>query len=293
MLSYSMQPSVCIVVPVRNRLELTKRFLNSIAASTYTNYTLVLIDDGSTDETVEFIRTNYPMIELIIGDGNLWWAGATNKGVEYALKNNYDYVLTINQDAEVAPDYLEKFVAYAQRFPNKLIGSVILEEDGIHLWSLFPTWDYFYQEIFHMNYAGQVWEEVKPTLSEPIKAQALNGDGTLIPVKVFREIGLYDASWFPQYHADSEICLRAARHGYECIICPDVTLINHGVTKNAIKSAWQRITDKRSHKYLPALFKLYFTYAPGLKKLGFFYQYLVHLKYVPGKILGNFTKWQS
>ena len=96
-----MNPNICVVVPVRNRIELTKRFLEAFFKSTYKCFTMVIVDDASTDSTVEYITKKYPEVVLLHGDGNLWWTGATNMGVKYAIENNYDYVLTINNDSVV------------------------------------------------------------------------------------------------------------------------------------------------------------------------------------------------
>src|SRR5437588_7973739 len=89
-------PRVAVVVPVYNKIALTVRFLKSFRKVRYPNYTIVVIDDGSQDGTSEVLKQRFPQVVVLPGDGNLWWSGATNVGVEYALGHDYDFVLTIN-----------------------------------------------------------------------------------------------------------------------------------------------------------------------------------------------------
>src|SRR4051794_654183 len=102
-------PIIYIVIPVHNRLDATRKCLASLHNQTYTGFRIVLVDDGSTDGTSEFVRESYPDVMVLSGDGNLWWTGAINLGIRYALaqaSENYA-VLVINNDVEVYSDYLE------------------------------------------------------------------------------------------------------------------------------------------------------------------------------------------
>src|SRR5258707_1027535 len=119
-------PIIYIVIPVHNRLEATRECLESLRNQTYTCFRIVLIDDGSTDGTSEFVKENYPDVTVLTGDGNLWWTGATNLGVRYALKicGPDDYVLTLNNDTVLPAKYLEIMMSLARRVPKALIGSI-------------------------------------------------------------------------------------------------------------------------------------------------------------------------
>ena len=213
-------------------------------------------------------------------------------GVEYALEKGFDYVLTINQDAVVDPDYLEKLLRCAATRPEAIWGSTILEENTKKVWAfgVTPKWAYSLDKtepplsLFTHNFWGRDLEEVKVEIQEPYAVEAINGDGTLIPTDIFRKIGLYDFRWCPQYHADSEFVMRAKRAGFEAFICSDAILLNEDVKTSSIRSAWQRISSKRSDKYWRPVLKLYWGYAPLHLKPFSFWVYLYHLKFLPGKI---------
>src|ERR1044071_9943972 len=99
-------PAIYIIIPVHNRLEATRRCLESLRNQMFTRFQILLVDDGSTDGTSEFVKENYPDVMLLTGDGNLWWTGAINLGIRYALLRGSanDAVLVINNDVEVYPD---------------------------------------------------------------------------------------------------------------------------------------------------------------------------------------------
>ena len=275
------KPNICVVVVVKNRIEFTKRFLNAFKKSTYKNYEIVLVDDGSTDGTEEMIKKDFPQVILLKGNGNLWWAGGTNKGVKFAIKNNFDYVLTINNDAVVNSKYLENLVKCAIKFPNSLIGSLITRNDNNNIWSVGGHLDWNSNLLFKLNFFDESTSKLKG-LHNPYKAEILNGDGTLIPTAVFRKIGLYNAFFTPQYHADSEIVLRAAKHGFDAYVCLDAKLHNEISTIPLITTKKDLVFYKKSDYFWRPLLFLYIKYAPVKYYLGFFKQYYPFFKDMRG-----------
>jgi GT2 family glycosyltransferase len=267
-----LNPRICVVVAVRNRKEYTKRFLISFIKSTYTNYEIVIIDDGSTDGTDEFLRKDFKKVTLFKGNGELWWAGCTNLGVKYAIKNNFDYVLTINNDAIVSKDYLRTMVKCCLKKPNALIGSLITRSDTKRIWSIGGYLDWTSNHLFNLRDHNSKLSLLK-TLQNPYPAEILNGDGTLIPTKIFEKIGIYNAFFTPQYHADSEIVLRAAKYGYKAYVCLNAVLINEISTTPLVQGFKQLIFRKKSDYYWKALLYFYIMYCPIKYKLNIIKQY--------------------
>lgn len=265
-------PSICVVVPARNRILLTKRLLKAFKEQQYKNFTLVLIDDGSTDGSREYVKAIYKEVVLIEGDGNLWWTGATNLGVKYAIDNNYDYVLTINQDAVIGRDFLTKMVKTAIKYPKSLLGCTILREDNGDVWSVGGYLNWNSSHLFNLNFSDQSINVLK-SLKNPFPAQILNGNGTLIPVQIFKDIGLYNDKFTPHYHADSEIVLRAASKGYKAYVCLDAFLINDIPTQPLITTKKDLIFWKKSDFFWKPLLYFYIKYGPKKYFLGFFRQY--------------------
>src|SRR5215813_1669796 len=119
-------PTIYVVIPVHNRLDATWECLESLSCQTYQHFNIVLVDDGSTDGTAEHISQKYPEVAILRGDGNLWWTGATNLGVRYTTQHcrEDDYVLTLNNDTVLPPEYLKTMMSLARGAPKSLIGSI-------------------------------------------------------------------------------------------------------------------------------------------------------------------------
>src|SRR5918997_5629533 len=100
--SWCMEPKIYVIVPVFNRRSYTERFLYCMREQTFTNFEVIVVDDGSTDGTSEIITEHFKEVSLLRGDGTLWWTGAINVGIRHALTraSDSDAVLVINDDLE-------------------------------------------------------------------------------------------------------------------------------------------------------------------------------------------------
>lgn len=215
------QPTIYLVIPVHNRLDATRECLESLRAQTYVQYRVVLVDDGSTDGTSDYLRQHYPEMTVLDGDGNLWWTGATNLGVRYVLQHarEDDYLLTLNNDTILPTAYLETMISLSRRRPHGLIGSIAVDHDrrgvvvdgGVRIhWPL--------AKFTNLKIPPGDGVDAFYTVS------ALSGRGTLISARVFHQIGLYDARHFPHYAADYDFSLRAHQAGYALLLHPSCYL---------------------------------------------------------------------
>lgn len=256
---------VAVVVPVHNRIEATKRFLTSFESVTYSSYRVFLIDDGCADSTTAWVSTHYPQVVILHGDGNLWWTGATNLGVQKALEEKFDFILTINNDSVVSPDFLTHLVSTSVRYPSTIVGSCLCRlADPNTVWCTGGFVDWSRGLLFSLRQAGKTMSEVRQTPQNPLKVQLLTGCSTLIPAQCFQDVGLYDERWFPQYHADSEFILRASARGYTAVV--DL----QSVVWNDVDSTWRRrswlevLFSKRSPHFWRPILAIHFRYCRTL-----------------------------
>jgi GT2 family glycosyltransferase len=212
--------SVFVIIPVHNRLAFTRACLASLREQSFRDFTIVVVDDGSTDGTHLALTTEFPEATLLWGDGDLWWTGAMNQGIGWVIPRagRHDHVLALNNDTALPPDYLETLLGLAARHPIALIGSVAVSWDdherivdgGVRIdWrttrSTSPA-------------AGLTWSQAVERLAEAVPVSVLSGRGTLIPVEAFRRVGLYDQERLPHYGADWEFARRAQRGGFELLM---------------------------------------------------------------------------
>jgi len=211
-------PHIYIVLPVHNALNSTKRFLNYILNQTYTEYSVIICDDGSTDGTFEYVRRNYSWVILIKGNGDLWWTKGINKCIKYVLAeaDDDDFILTINNDVLLDGRYLQQKIERSQQYPSCIIGSLCVflsNPKKIETSGLVMDWKKC------RSYALTRFGEIRKSQHKGIiEATHLPAKGVLIPIKVYREIGIYDEINFPQYHADTDFTLRAHKAGYRVLV---------------------------------------------------------------------------
>ena len=243
-----MDAKIYVVVPVYNRKGYLERFLHCMRRQSFKNFQIIVVDDGSTDGTSELITEQFPEVKLLRGDGNLWWTGAINVGIRYAMAkaSATDAVLVINDDLEVNPDYLEILHGLFKSIPRTLIGSVIVDinnpeviDNGGVIVNMITA------KFTDINYKKHLSEFAN---DHYIEVSLLSGRGTLIPLQVFYEIGLFDEKHFQQ-GGDTELPVRAKNSGYNLI-----------TSYGAIVKSYTNSTDgiNTSESYSLKDFKVYF-----------------------------------
>jgi GT2 family glycosyltransferase len=258
-------PKVAVVVPVHNKVGLTLQFLDSFARVHYANHQIIIVDDGSTDETATALAQSYPEVTVLKGDGSLWWAGGNNLGVRYALERDYQYVLTINNDTRVDPAFLSYLVETAESYPRSIVGSRInFIDEPTKVWAVGSFMNWRKGSIFHLSDHGQDEERVLARRPNPCPVEILTGCGTLVPVDCYREVGLYDDRHYPQYHADSEFILRATTRGYRAWV--DLRAVVWNDAGNTCAGTIARYYDfffsRRSAVYWRPLLAIHLRYCP-------------------------------
>lgn len=214
---------ISIVIPVHNRKEYTQRCLACLAAQTYRDFQVIVVDDGSTDGTGEMIHEEFPEVVVLRGDGNLWWAEATNWGIRYAQEHQNNrqenFVLTLNDDTRVDPDYLQSMLDAHRQYKPCLIGSVSVDSDNPdkleYAGTVFELYTAYGRHLA-ADYNNSYSELIKRTTY--VETQSLPGRGTLIPMAVFDKIGLFDSKKYAHYMADIEFSIRAHKAGYRLIV---------------------------------------------------------------------------
>jgi GT2 family glycosyltransferase len=202
-----------VIIPVHNRRAVTLRCLELLEKQSNVQFQVTVVDDGSSDGTSEAIRERFPKVDVLHGDGSLWWAGATNVGIRHALDRQRvaPYILMLNDDVEIDPDYLSSMERHAHAHPTSLIGSLAVygDDPGRAFWcgqaASYRQCRYGYVRREHLKGC--------------VSADALPGRGMLVPTEAFRRVGLFDEKSFPQYAADFDFSLRARNAGYELLCC--------------------------------------------------------------------------
>jgi GT2 family glycosyltransferase len=202
--------TVYCVIPVYNRLEITRRCLGYLCAQDYPAVQIVIVDDGSTDGTGEYLaRCGLPNLTVLTGNGNLWWGGAMHKGIAHVMKvaGKDDYLLMLNDDVRVTANYVSTLVRDSVAHRGAVTGSVQRDEvSGALLGSGYMI-DYWGMQILPTE-AG----------SSSARVDALPGRGALFPMRAVLGAGNINVKAFPHYQGDLEYSARIREMGWPVII---------------------------------------------------------------------------
>ncbi len=206
-----------IVTPVHNRREITLQCLRSCSRveKDELDIHIVIVDDGSTDGTGDAIKKEFPNVEVVQGNGDLWFTEGTNVGVRAALKHKPDYVLMMNDDQVFDSKFLKYMLETAESFPRSIIGSLLLLWDEPHkLFQVAPVWKTWKGGWQHYD-RQTIWTIPK----KPWEVDLIVGNCVLVPVQAILEEGLMNSKRYPNF-GDVEYTPRLKKKGWKLLIEP-------------------------------------------------------------------------
>ncbi|MFZ2202451.1 MAG: glycosyltransferase [Microgenomates group bacterium] len=220
--------TVFVILPVHNRLEYTKKCLSSLEKQRHKNFEVIIVDDGSTDGTREYLTEKY-LWTIISGSGNWWWTKSVSHGVNEALKRarKGDFILMMNNDCYFKSNYLINAIKASQDNKRAIVGSLVLDADH-HQRVVDAGVKISWKHNLVYGIADKIAKDVKFYRDREVirGIDTLPGKGTLIPVEVFKKIGNFNYYRLPHYLADYEFFCRAKRSGFSLIISNKVRNYN-------------------------------------------------------------------
>lgn len=200
----------------------------------------IIIDSNSTDKTIGFLENlKWNNLQIIKLEKNIGFAAGNNMGMRSALENNADYVVLLNQDTFVEPNFLIELIKSAETEKNiGVVQPLILYYDKPEEISSAGN---------ELNYLGYGWCGFNHQLFKNYKLQTASrkityasGAAVLYKVPILKKIGLFDENYF-SYYEDTDICLRAKLSGYGTILAPKAICYHDNrnpVSKNKIRYFW-------------------------------------------------------
>lgn len=201
-----------ILIPIHNNIEETIKCLNCIEKQTYTNYEVVIINDGSTDNSSEIIKEKFPNGTILEGDGNMWWAGALHEGIEYVLTmaKTSDYILILNNDLVFYKNYFKNIVEVAEQNQDVIIGSLCKKQKTSTLVDSGVTIDWKKLSFSHK----EVVDDGNDLIQD---IDVLSTRGLIIPMDIIKNVGNFIPNRIRHYLSDYEYTIRIKNHGYRLL----------------------------------------------------------------------------
>jgi GT2 family glycosyltransferase len=204
-------PSVNVVIVNWNGKKHLVECLPSLQATGYSNFHVTVVDNGSTDDSLPWLRATYSEVEVIALGRNMGFATANNIGIRRALKYRVEYVALLNNDTRVESDWLDPLV------------SVVEADASVALCqSRQRTWDGQQEIRFRFIPAWAEAEQKRlPVVpaDEPRETPFVSGCAMLLRSDALRVIGLFDERYF-MYVEDVDLTLRAWIAGYRAMDVP-------------------------------------------------------------------------
>jgi GT2 family glycosyltransferase len=269
-----MSPLVYIIILSFNGSRWLQACLESLLTTEYPNFKIILVDNASSDNSIESVRSRFPEVDIIVNTRNLGFSEGNNIGICQAITAGADYVVLLNQDTRVEPDWLSELVSVGESEQRVgILGSVQLnyESDDFNSWTT--------------SAMGENLDELK----EPARARRwipvewVEGSCFAIKRETLEKIGLLDPIYFAFYE-EIDLCRRAAYHGFLVALVPR-SRIHH-----FRGGSWQetrKIERERNYRCDRSQF-IYSLTDPRRSLPGNLLSYLVILRTKSGELLVDF-----
>ena len=222
-----MNKRVAIVILNWNGRKMLQEFLPSVVEHSATAQ-IVVADNGSTDDSLDFLRTNYPQIQLVINDKNYGFAEGYNKAL---AKVDADYYVILNSDVEVTPNWIEPVVELMESDENiaicqpKLLSHINRE-----------NFEYaggaggFIDRFGYPFCRGRVFSTLEKDLGQYDDVREVfwaTGAAMFVKAPVFHQLGGFDGDFFAHME-EIDFCWRAKNSGYKVMYCPTSKIYHVG-----------------------------------------------------------------
>lgn len=219
---------VVVVIPNWNGADEIKACLDSLRIQTLKPH-IIVVDNGSTDDSVAIIEKEYPEVELICHKKNRGYAGGVNPGFQWAIDMGYDYVAPLNNDAVAEKDWLRTLVDYLSGHADTgIVASKLISIDGLRIDStgdLYTNWGLPFPR-------GRGETDINKYDADTVILGA-SGGSSMYRVAMLKEVGLFDEDFFA-YYEDVDLSLRAQLAGWKVAFVPE-SIVYHQISATGSK----------------------------------------------------------
>jgi len=215
-------PSVDIIILNWNGFTDTLKCLQSLRKLNYPTYRVMVVDNASTDGSTGFIRDQFPEVTLMENYENLGFTGGNNIGMRLALENGSDYVLLLNNDTEVDPDFLRVLVEAAESDSRiGIAGPIIYYFD--HPQIIWSAGGAINRRRGQTRMVGLNEIDQGQFGQKPREVDFVSGCALLIKRVVLKQVGLLDERFFA-YYEEVEWCVRITMAEFMIVHVPQARI---------------------------------------------------------------------
>jgi GT2 family glycosyltransferase len=230
-----------IVIPNWNGKHMLEICLPSLFSQNYRDFKVFVVDNGSSDDSKDYLRTSYPEVEIVVLDHNSGFSVAVNRGIEAGRR---EWVLLLNNDIEMAPNCLFHLAQQAAREPQiRMFALKMLSFANRHLL------DGAGDGVLRGGVGYRLGTMEPDSVTYNLKREVFGacGGAALYHRSLFSEIGLFDEDFFA-YLEDVDFNMRAVRAGHRCCYLPGAVVYHIGsaTTGSKINKMTVRLTTRNN-----------------------------------------------
>jgi len=230
-----------VVIPNWNGKELLGPCLESFYRQEYDDFETIVVDNGSTDGSVAFVRENFPQVTIISFAENRGFSAAVNAGI---LASEGRYIGLLNNDTEVDPAWLKDLVAAldADSHAGSAASKVLFHSDPQTVNS---AGDEF--SVFGVPYQRRLMRGDRDRFNEPRYVFSACGAAALYRRELFEKVGLFDEVFFA-YQEDVDWGFRSQLAGYKCLYVPTAVVYHkYHATSSKVSNLWFYFRERNKH----------------------------------------------
>lgn len=242
-----MEPSVFAIVVNYNGVKDTLVCLESLQEITYSNFQVLVVDNASSDGSVQSIKERFPDVEILETGSNLGYGGGNNRGIEHALERDAQFVLILNNDMVFEPTMVDALVATALESPTTgmVCGKVYYFDHPDIIWSAGSQID---MKTGGPHLIGN-GEADNGTHDQVRQVDMIDGCLILVTRQLCDKVGLIDTTYFA-YYEDADWAIRSTRAGFKITYTPEARAwhkVSASGTVNGERSPFQLYYHMRNH----------------------------------------------
>lgn len=223
-----MNPSVAVVILNWNGKAFLKQFLPGILRSEYDNLQVIVGDNASTDDSVEFLEANFPAVKIIKNDLNYGFAGGYNKVLE---RVEADYLILLNSDVEVTPNWIKPVIELMESDAQIAAAQPKIKWHGNKNQFEYAGAAGGYLDIYAYPFCRgrlfNVYEFDSGQYNEQKEIFWASGAAFFIKSKYWKAAGGLDADLFAHME-EIDLCWRLKNMDYKIMYCPDSEVYHVG-----------------------------------------------------------------
>jgi glycosyltransferase involved in cell wall biosynthesis len=222
-----MKNPIYILIPVHNRKSITLNCLERLQQQgALDRYHIVVIDDGSTDGTAQAIAQHYPDVNILSGNGNLWWTGAIVMGMKFAMNQGAKYLIWLNDETLPEEGAIERLITACIHNPRTIASAQCYAND---------TFEHVSFGGNCINHRALSIDVVTTGSGRQQVYDCLHGNLVCFPRSVVECLGYPDHRLLPHGWADFIYTLEAKKSGFLPTVIGDARAI---CSPNPIYQSW-------------------------------------------------------